>query len=60
MLLITCGTSRPRTPWRLREPAMRLARTLIAQSSLDHDVPLITRDADVKRFAAVVGLRLLP
>ena len=38
----------------------RLADTLIAQACLDHDVPLITNDADFKRFAAVVGLRLLP
>jgi predicted nucleic acid-binding protein len=38
----------------------RLADTLIAQTCLDHDVPLITHDADFKRFAAVVGLRLLP
>jgi len=38
----------------------RLADTLIAQACLDHDLPLITHDADFKRFAAVVGLRLLP
>lgn len=38
----------------------RLADTLIAQACLDHDVPLITNDADFKRFAAVVRLRLLP
>ncbi|HVQ53432.1 MAG TPA: PIN domain-containing protein [Mycobacterium sp.] len=38
----------------------RLADTLIAQACLDHDIPLITHDADFKRFAAVVGLRLLP
>jgi len=38
----------------------RLADTLIAQSCLDHDVPLITHDADFRRLAAIVGLRLLP
>ena len=38
----------------------RLADTLIAQACLDHDIPLVTHDADFKRFAAVVGLRLLP
>jgi len=38
----------------------RLADTLIAQTCLDHDVPLIAHDADFKRFAAIVGLRLLP
>jgi predicted nucleic acid-binding protein len=38
----------------------RLADTLIAQACLDHDIPLITHNADFKRFAALVGLRLLP
>ena len=38
----------------------RLADTLIAQACLDHDLPLITHDADFKRLAAVVGLRILP
>ena len=38
----------------------RLADTLIAQACLDYDIPLITHDADFKRFAAIVGLRLLP
>jgi hypothetical protein len=37
----------------------RLADTLIAQSCLDHDVPLVTRDRDFRHFAAA-GLRLLP
>ena len=36
----------------------RLADTLIAQSCLDHDVPLLTRDADYRHFARVAGLRL--
>ncbi len=39
---------------------VRLADTLIAQSCLDHDVPLITRDRDFRVFAAFAGLRLLP
>jgi predicted nucleic acid-binding protein len=38
----------------------RLADTLIAQSCLDYDVPLITHDADFRRLASIVGLRLLP
>jgi predicted nucleic acid-binding protein len=36
-----------------------LADALIAQSCLDHDVPLITRDSDFTRFAAIGGLKLL-
>jgi predicted nucleic acid-binding protein len=37
----------------------RLADALIAQSCLDHGVPLITRDADFRNFARVRGLELL-
>ena len=36
----------------------RTADTLIAQSCIDHDVPLITRDQDFRVFAQVGGLRL--
>lgn len=36
----------------------RLADALIAQSCIDHDVPLITNDADFRHFAAVAGLRI--
>jgi predicted nucleic acid-binding protein len=36
-----------------------LADALIAQSCLDHDRPLITRDADFRSFARVSGLKLL-
>ncbi len=36
-----------------------LADALIAQSCLDHDTPLITRDTDFRSFARVSGLRLL-
>jgi predicted nucleic acid-binding protein len=36
----------------------RLADTLIAQSCIDHDVALITRDADFRHFAKHCGLRL--
>jgi predicted nucleic acid-binding protein len=39
--------------------AARLADTLIAQSCLDHKVPLLTRDKGFKRFARVAGLKLL-
>jgi predicted nucleic acid-binding protein len=38
----------------------RLADALIAQACIDHDVPLITHDADFRHFAAVSTLRLLP
>jgi predicted nucleic acid-binding protein len=37
----------------------KLADTLIAQSCLDHGVPLITRDSDFRHFVAL-GLRVLP
>lgn len=36
----------------------RIADTLIAQSCIDHDVPLISADADFRHFA-VHGLRLI-
>jgi len=38
----------------------RLADTLIAQSCLDHDMPIIVRDRDFRIFAAFAGLKLLP
>ncbi len=44
---------------RLRRKA-RLADCLIAQSCLDHDVPLITRDRDFRAIATATGLRLFP
>ena len=37
----------------------RLADTLIAQSCLDHDVPLISRDRDFQSFARASSLKLL-
>ena len=37
----------------------KIADTLIAQSCLDHGVPLITRDRDFVSFQKVAGLRLL-
>ena len=37
----------------------KLADTLIAQSCLDHDVPLISRDPDFRNFIAAGGLKLL-
>ena len=37
----------------------KLADTLIAQSCIDHDVELVTRDRDFRHFATA-GLRLLP
>jgi predicted nucleic acid-binding protein len=36
----------------------RLADTLIAQSCLDHNVALVTRDRDFRHFATHAGLRL--
>jgi predicted nucleic acid-binding protein len=49
----------------LRAKVLRLkqrapvADTLIAQSCLDHEVALVTRDADFQTFARVGGLRLV-
>lgn len=37
----------------------KIADTLIAQSCLDHDAPLITRDQDFQAFRKLAGLRLL-
>jgi predicted nucleic acid-binding protein len=37
----------------------RIADSLIAQSCLDHGVPLITRDQDFKAFHRIAGLQLL-
>jgi len=42
-----------------RKRRARLADTLIAQSCIDHDVGLVTRDGDFQAFARVGGLRLL-
>ena len=36
----------------------RIADTLIAQSCIDHDVALITRDRDFRHFVERCGLRL--
>ena len=38
----------------------RLADTLIAQSCLDYNIPLIARDRDFRIFATFAGLKLLP
>jgi predicted nucleic acid-binding protein len=37
----------------------KLADSLIAQSCLDHDVPLITRDRDFAGFRKLANLRIL-
>lgn len=42
----------------LRGLKARLADTLIAQSCLDHEVALVTRDRDFRNFARYSGLRL--
>ena len=36
----------------------RLADTLIAQSCIDHKIPLVTRDRDFRNFATHAGLEL--
>jgi predicted nucleic acid-binding protein len=41
-----------------RKRRARLADTLIAQSCLDNDVVLITRDADFRPFSQIAGLKL--
>jgi len=38
----------------------RLADALIAQACVDHEVPLVTHDADFRQFAAHTALRVLP
>lgn len=37
----------------------KLGDTLIAQSCIDHDIPLLTRDTDFKHFAKHGGLKLV-
>jgi predicted nucleic acid-binding protein len=41
-----------------RRHRARLADALIAQSCIDHDVRLVTRDSDFRHFARLGGLRL--
>lgn len=41
-----------------RRRRARLADTLIAQSCIDHDVRLVTRDDDFRHFAQIARLRL--
>ncbi len=43
-----------------RKRKARVADALIAQSCLDHDVALITRDRDFRTFAESTALRRLP
>jgi predicted nucleic acid-binding protein len=42
----------------VRKQRARLADTLIAQTCLDHDVRLVTRDDEFRHFARLGGLRL--
>lgn len=37
----------------------RMPDVLIAQSCIDHDVPLLTRDRDFKNFSRYAGLKLV-
>jgi len=41
---------------KLRAP---MADTLICQSCLDHNVPLLTRDTDFRHFVQHAGLKLI-
>jgi predicted nucleic acid-binding protein len=41
-----------------RRHRARLADALIAQSCIDHEMRLVTRDADFRHFARLGGLRL--
>ena len=41
-----------------RKHRARLADTLIAQSCIDYEVRLVTRDDDFRHFARLAGLRL--
>ena len=41
-----------------RKLSARLPDTLIAQSCIDHDVALVTRDRDFRHFAKHCGLKL--
>lgn len=43
-----------------RRRRARLADSLIAQSCIDHDVALVSRDADFRGFARYGRLKLLP
>jgi hypothetical protein len=47
-----------RAKLRARGFKAKVADALIAQSCIDHDVALITRDADFRHFAKHCGLRL--
>jgi predicted nucleic acid-binding protein len=38
----------------------RLADSLIAQSCLDHDLALVTRDSDFRHFVRLAGMRIVP
>ena len=42
-----------------RQARPKIVDTLIAQSCLDHGVPLVTRDRDFLSFQKVAGLRVL-
>lgn len=37
----------------------KIADALIAQSCIDHDIPLLTRDEDFRYFADLCGLKLV-
>ena len=38
----------------------RLADSLIAQSCLDHDLSLVTRDSHFRHFVRLAGIRIVP
>jgi predicted nucleic acid-binding protein len=43
-----------------KERKARLGDALIAQSCIDQDIPLLTRDQDFRAFAQVASLELVP
>ena len=45
---------------RARGRRARLADSLIVQSCLDHDLSLVTRDADFRHFVRLAGIRIVP
>lgn len=48
-----------RAKLRAKKLKARLADTLIAQSCIDHSIPLITRDGDFRHFVELCGLRVV-
>lgn len=43
-----------------RSRRARLADSLVAQSCLDHDLSLVTRDSGFRHFVRMAGIRIVP